>query len=72
MCKEIRIRNVKIKEAKPGFFLTIGETLIEGRREDDQGAPTRVENTWSISEEELLDLRDAIDRIISNKERRQI
>ncbi len=70
MSNEITIRNVKIKEATPGYFLTIGETFVAGRRSDDKGTPTRVENTWAISEQELLDLKVAIEEILAKKERR--
>ena len=71
MSNEITIRNVKIKEAAPGYFLTIGETFVKGRRADDSEAQTRVENTWSVTEEELLDLKVAIEEILAKKERRK-
>lgn len=63
MCMEIKIRNVKLKEAKPGFFLTIGETFVEGRRKDDDD-PVSVSNTWAITREELTDLKDAVDEML--------
>lgn len=71
MSKEITIRNVKIKKAEPGYFLTIGETFVEGRRESDD-APVRVDNTWAITEDDLMDLKEAIDKIIEQKERRNL
>lgn len=70
MGKEVTIRNVKIKEAEPGYFLTIGETIVEGRRSDDDGTPARVENTWSVTEQELIDLKTVIEQVLAEKERR--